>query len=821
MGRIQTYFLVGLGFIFSLFSAQAAPSSWGKKTANTAPVVKSIPTLEREKSIEDGKFENGLCYTLWPVKEESGSYYVGLLQADTLRYSQKIQHVQKAFAADSVLYDVFCQVRDSINAKPRQYGTNNSRLLVVGDFDKKDFLSRAKPLSVICPQGKSTQERQPFPHRDSIHLSYRTQEIGDSTTLIVLNVLGTSFPEKLLNTIIPTVSERSWFIMKEVLNRRLKRALAQADIPVGKILFLHQLRTGEDNSERFNIKLAIPTQDSSTALQHIFRVIHEVRKGETTPNEIKCAAQKFLISQYDKQQQTEFNDEKLNRLTSYYLYQTDLAPKTAKTQFFTRHKFNSEQEKKRFDRFAAHYFKDIPYTDAEMTAKTGDAADWTAAPKLNFEDTCYFAEESEKKIKLIRSIKEGTSGGTMSFYENDTKTIYKKMDCGKRVYFSFVFDGGFSLLEHPQAAAYVEDVFAAGSVNGYPMEDFLSLLAADETDIRFSADFSAIRLYGSCREERVSSLMKALVALTGHFTVNPEIYPYLSRCEKVSSYFYQNSEDKVYAELFPQLHPDFPWTEKRSNSAPSEEILEDAARMIRESFRANKNSTLFLCGNLREKRMQAKLQRFMGQFHCETRPRHRIDDSMLTMSGMIRKGSSDAQKSGMIVSSFDYSSGQDALICAKVALSIFGERLRDALTPLGIRCRLSDQQRIHPKENLELTIGFSSAPEEVFALFEQCLDDLVKNAVSEETLKRERHKYECRATAQEKSPFYWNGLVYQRIVYGKDYRNNQAKCLKELSAAALQQFFQQWKNAGRVEVIYKKWDTDQKQIWNTDPASYR
>ncbi|MBQ1937927.1 MAG: hypothetical protein II364_03070, partial [Bacteroidales bacterium] len=88
-------------------------------------------------------------------------------------------------------------------------------------------------------------------------------------------------------------------------------------------------------------------------------------------------------------------------------------------------------------------------------------------------------------------------------------------------------------------------------------------------------------------------------------------------------------------------------------------------------------------------------------------------------------------------------------------------------------------------------------------------------------LKRERHKYECRATAQEKSPFYWNGLVYQRIVYGKDYRNNQAKCLKELSAAALQQFFQQWKNAGRVEVIYKKWDTDQKQIWNTDPASYR
>ena len=502
-----------------------------------------LSDLAPDAAIIQGTLDNGVRYALWPGEIKNDTYSIALVRKDSLCFIEEISKARKESSPDSVFFRAFRETQAAIAAAPEDCGTDNSLLFVVGDFNKEDILSRMRHLSVILPAHTSSWKRAERDAWQESAPALSVQPLGDGFALLEYSLLTKAIEEKYLSTIVPAVSERSWTMLSHILRRRMETTLRQRDIAFNGLQVLYRPAAGTETSNRFTIRLNVDATDGTAASQALCDVLEDLRTGGSSHQEIESAARHYLIGRQNRQMRAVSDKEKIRRLFSAYLYHTDLAPEEVKTQFFASRKYKAGEDKQRFDRFAARTLR-LP---AGHQAQKGASV----PPKLDFSDTLAFPNPAGR-IKLSRSVKEGTSGGSFLFFENGTTAVYKKMPCGGRVYFSFIFDGGNSRLRRPEASAYVEDMFYAGSVNGYPVKDFLSLLAAGETDIRLRCGFSALVLEGSCRQDKLSSLLKALVTLTGHFKVNENELDYPFRCERIP--FRPGTCEKAQNEIAGILH---------------------------------------------------------------------------------------------------------------------------------------------------------------------------------------------------------------------------------------------------------------------------
>lgn len=747
-----------------------------------------LSDLAPDGSIIQGMLDNGIRYALWPGKTRNDSYSIALVRKDSLCFIEKINKARKESSPDSVFFRAFHETQAAIAAAPDACGTDNSLLFVVGDFNKEDILSRMRHLSVILPAHTSSWKRA---ERDAWQESVpalSVQPLGDGFALLEYSLLTKAIEEKYLSTIVPAVSERSWTMLSHILRRRMETTLQQRGIAFNGLQVRYKPAVGTEASNRFTVRLSVEAINGTAATQALCDVLEDLRTGGSSPQEIESAARYHLIERQSRQMRAVSDKDKIRRLFSAYLYHTDLAPEEAKTHFFASRKYKADEDKQRFDRFTARTLR-LP---AGHQAQKGASV----PPKLNFSDTLAFPNPTGR-IKLSRTVKEGTSGGSFIFFENGTTAVYKKMPCDGRVYFSFIFDGGSSRLRHPEASAYVEDMFYAGSVNGYPVKDFLSLLAAGETDIRLRCGFSALVLEGSCRQDKLSSLLKALITLTGHFKVNEKDIDYPLECEKIP--FRPGAREKAQHEIDGILHPEFGWRADKAAGKADRQLLSDAAHLLRSSFRSCQNGTLVLEGNIPERRLNRKLRSFMGMFPTDGRSESRNYATMLTLAGTLRIGDLFPGRKLFIVSSFDYPAGMDQMLKRDVALSMAAEKLNAALGDGNIR--LFTRRTIHPKENLDIALYLPHADEQQCRTCLDLIGRMAAGAISEDAFRRAVAGYEAEVKIQETSPFYWKELIYNRLVFGKDYRNNMQDRLGKLTTEDIRSFFQQWAGAGRVEYV--------------------
>ncbi|MCR4565258.1 MAG: hypothetical protein K5651_04095 [Bacteroidales bacterium] len=747
-----------------------------------------------------GRLENGVRYALWPDDTYKECFSISLIQKDSICFQEKFNPARKSFAADSVIYRAFVQTRDAITAHPEQLGSDNTIILVVGDFQKDDILARLQHLSVVMPHHQSSWERARRPIWEDKAPALTAQKTRSGHSLLRYSLFVPAIPESLGKTIVPTVSERSWSILQQIAERRLEIALEQGNIACEGIRSHYKAARKAENSDLFTLEVIVGEKDLASTAAHLCRVLKDIRDGQVSENELEAASNKYLFSRFDRQLRPTTHQAMGLLLFNSYLYASDLAPQKEKTMFFTSKKYKVKEDKSRFDRFAAHMIR-IPQSWISEDTEHGHTIDSVASaggPSLNFKDTSAFAGAT-RACKLSRKIAEGTTDGTMLFFENGTLAVYKQKECGKRIYFSYIFDGGYARLIHPEGAAWIEDVFWAGRVNGYKMKDFVSLLAAGGIDIHFNASHSALVLSGSCPERKGSSLLKALIALTGHFRVEDADLEYLARCADIP--YYKDEEERIRLEISRMLHPEYSWDLDKSVAAATPKALQEVADLLRSSFRSSQKGTLFLQANIAERRVVSKLRRFMGQFPTDGQRARRIYSTLRTVSGTTRVGDIGPQKAMRITSSFNYESGLDRQLTKEIALALVQDRLRERLSDIGVRCRIEEHVIFQPVENVELSILLSGSPMQALRIINNNLREMGDGNISEDAFHRAAAELYARIQAQENSPFYWRDIIFNRLVYGKDFRNQIKARLDKVSPEDVSRFCEQWAQAGRVEYV--------------------
>ncbi|MBP5398604.1 MAG: hypothetical protein J6Y32_08305 [Bacteroidales bacterium] len=749
--------------------------------------------LPDDKAIVHGSLDNGLRYSLWPSAEDKGHFLIALLQQDRLTRLESVNTAQKASAADSILYSYFITVKETCEKDSLAYGTDNCRILAAGDFDAKDLLARMRSLSVALPAHQSAWE-QPVREAGGEHrCRLERHALSDGSILLRYTLCAPAVNDSLSGTIVPLVSRRSWEMLSDILPGRIRGAMHAMGLACGAAECHFVPAYGLENRDSLCLDIVVASEEADQATGLLFGVLEEIRTGKTDENIIHAASNRFFFNRWSRERNFVSARERIERLKDAVLYRTDLASEPSKTEFFTSKKYKSAEEKTRFDRFAAWAIR--------LPEGVSPAKELPQAPRIDLSDTTAFAKAASR-IRVTRSIEEAMAGATLLDFENGTSAAYKKMECGHRAWFSYVINGGEALLEHPEVSSCLETVFLSGTVNGYRTEDFLAMLAAAGIDIRFSSSFSSIMLSGSCEEKKISCLMKALVALCGHFQADESLFPLLSREQDLAGSYFPDAESEALSLALGRMHPEFAWSSAHARGPVSPEALKDAARVLRSSFRSAQNARLCLVANIPERRIQSKLRQYMGQFHTERRLYARYSIPYLTLSGTMRLGLLENGGSLLTVSSFDAPGGLDHQLCEHVAVSMVRERLcRELGTDISIRIR----RTLHPKENLDIVSLFpESVSKEGMHRLETILDEMASGAVGEAAFKRAVADEHNLSQSLEGSPFYWMDLLYNRQVYGKDYRTGLSDRLDKLSVQGVSAFCQRWKNAGRVEVVLEK-----------------
>lgn len=771
---------------------------WGWMSLNL--YAQPLPGLKADGAIVRGKLENGVRYALWPDASFKDCFTISLMRKDSLCFQERFSKARKSTAIDSVLFLAFTDTKEAIARQPDQIGSDNTVILVTGDFKKDDMLARLQHLSVALPSHQSSWKREERQALEDIEPTLTVRKMQSGHALLRYSLFVPALPEALQATIVPTVSERSWSMLQQITQRRLELALERGNIAYGGIRVRHKAARKVESHDTFTLEVAVEEDKVALTVAHLCRVLNDIRSGLVEKNEVEAAANRFLFGRFDRQLRPVPLHTRTFRLYYSYLYPGDLASEHEKTRFFTSKKYNAKADKKRFDRFASRMIR-IPsrwIAPEEDYALAIDSIGSAGGPHLNFQDTSAFAG-STHSCKLTRNIAEGTTGGSMYFFENGTRVIFKKRACEGRFYYSYIFDGGLSRLSDPGGMAWTEDLFYAGRINGYAAKDFISLLAAGGIDLQFSASYSAVMLSGSCPEKKLSSLLKALIALTGHFRVAEEDLDYRLRCAGIP--FYQDESEQARRQVSGLLHPEFAWNPDRETAGATVDNLREVSALLRETFRSTQHATLFLQGNLAERRLTRKLRRFMDQFPTDGRSLRRNYATMLTASGTTRVGDIGDDKAMLITSSFNYGTGMEQQLTKELALALAQDRLRDSLAAIGVRCRISEQVIHQPVENVELSIRLSGSPMQALRIVNECLREMGDGNVPEAAFQQAAAELYARILAQERSPFYWSDIVYNRLVYGKDYRNRTKQILDRLTREDVSRFCEQWQRAGRVEYV--------------------
>lgn len=760
----------------------------------------SIPDLHADKAIVKGKLDNGVGYALWPDASFKDCFTISLIQKDSICFQEKFNAARKSTAVDSVFYRAFTTTRDAIAAHPKQFGCDNTMIFVTGDFKKEDILARMQHLSVVLSRHQSQWKRKEIPAWEDREPVLHIQETEDGHAILTYKLYSPATDENLNATIIPTIVERSWTMFGRILERRLECALEAEGIPYGSVSARFKMARGLENHHLFSLQTIVAQADEAKTAERICRVLEDLRIGQVSEGEVEAASNIYLFGRFDQQLRPVTPSVQTLRLFRSYLYNNDLASDWEKTEFFTSKKYFPDKDKKRFDRFTARSVR-IPAfgmkADGELRFSL-DSIPTLNGPVLHFADTMNFPGKT-KACKVARTITEGTTGGSMFFFENGTRVVYKQKACGKRVYYTFVFEGGMAQLTNTDGAAWMEDIFYAGRVNGYRMKDFMSLLAAGGIDLHFTASHSAFTLEGSCGENKVSSLLKALIVLTGHWRVEEKDWEYITRCAQIPSY--KDHVQRARLQISRQLHPGYAWDLDKNNVTPSMEALREVAGLIRGCFRSTQNATLFIQGNIPERRIVSKLRRFMDQFPVDSRHDKRNHATMLTVSGTTRMGNIAPEKPILIVSSFNYPTGLDQQLTKEIAIALAQDQLRMNLASVGVRCHIRENIIYQPVENVELFIRLSGSGMDAMHIVNETLREMGNGKIPKAAFEGAIAEIFSRTRAQEASPFYWRDIIFNRLVYGKDYHNRVKDRLGKLTQEEVSRFCAQWAQAGRVEYV--------------------
>lgn len=487
-------------------------------------------------------------------------------------------------------------------------------VVISGDIDVDAISERLRILSMTVPR------RTPAT-RDSGY-GWTSQEEAVVTTgtgpvgLIRATYRSPRTDAALMNTIQPIMSRLLAREMDIILSRRLRAAFNKASIPLADYHFRY---TGSDSTPGDEL-LSVTLETAPECLEAATRTLAEVlggmdRDGVTT-EEVFFA--RTHITENTLRDDSNFrlsNAQYLDKCISACLYGSNLASYASLSKLFTNRKLDIERERELLDRYvsaiispsrnlrlyAAAPAKPVG-ANVLQTFKEGWNSGGSVSADVPSQADTLSLTLPRGKVKLSNAAADSFSGGKMWTFSNGATVIFKKTADKGAFHFGYMVKGGWTEIQGitgPESA-FLSDALALEAVAGMSGERFRDLLAMNGIDLQGETTLSDVRWTGSAPSDKLTLVLKALLALAVNTKADPGAYGRYCTEEAIRQQRDKYSPEATRAAIDSTMSPEYPFATGCAPQIPGPDFPERVNSYLAGKGATARNSLIVLTGDLSE-----------------------------------------------------------------------------------------------------------------------------------------------------------------------------------------------------------------------------
>lgn len=683
------------------------------------------------------------------------------------------------------------------------YSPADQAVVVAGDVDAKAVVSRLEAMSYMTPAVPSAGRTDPLPEAVA---DITVADKGSLTTVSLRWVSG-RVPREYMNTVQPVIFDMSVDVLGKLAVRRIRYALKERDIPFVQVSYRHSGTDTNPYDDVFTVTATVETGQAETVSGIMTGVMRSIDADGVAVDEYLWAENTFFSGlKHKADSPLSDNSDLVDRCISAYLYNSSLA---SARQLYAFHKSRDLPDTMRcrlFNDVAAALLYPLAYpADTSFVLPLTDVkADTSAFPGYG------------PKVRIKSSRKDHISGGTIWTFSNGFKVVYRNMPSAGDVHYTLALNGGYAGISDlgEGEGAFISDIFRLSDIAGMSGDGFKALLQRYGIQMDMRVTMSNTLIEGNLPKERMSLLMKSLLALANDRRLAEDGYAYYRRCENLSLSFSQDHYASRRTAIDSIMCPGFRYSPFRSEGRLTDSFCTKADRFLSGQMQKMNDGVLVIVGDISEEQLKKTLLEYVGGFRTSDAAVRRPVMRYQPVSGWSTYTVDGEMNAVDLALSARMPLTAVNCLAADIAVMLLERNLAEALADTGMSFDIAYECRIYPEERLNVMVSLVEADEdgfasgmmpagsiEVLAAVRRVLSDIVSGDMEDAEFKNMKAYLKNSISLQMKDPAYWVNAVTVRHLDGKDITTGYAANIDALTKEDVRRIFTFLEKGCKVEYV--------------------
>lgn len=395
------------------------------------------------------------------------------------------------FVLDTVLLSVFrLAQQSSLSGVP----SSSQAIVVAGDFNKSEIMSRMKLLCLLNPnvEGTTVYPEYKWAAPSAKESGVRTE--GGAVSRVSVRWRGARVPDKYMETVFPVISEKLSGELGVILRNRLEPSLKDIDLWLD---YRHTSSADAFSDETVSLVLHCQGSQKNTVKKILENELDRLFTYGVSEREYVDARDSRRYSAASAASgKCPSNVSYVNRCVSSFLYGASLADDKQKIKAVYRNLPDSTQTRL-FNRYLKGMLKQTSRIDSSLTRATSLMTAKEIEAKM-------VVLPVKSTLKAPKSKTEYISGGTMWTFSTGVNVIYKEVPSDGFFRFAYAAKGGRSDID---AAAF-------DKIAGVDAMNWRNYLSVKGITIYPTITPFDVRLSGMIPAENIEKLFSVLASLS-------------------------------------------------------------------------------------------------------------------------------------------------------------------------------------------------------------------------------------------------------------------------------------------------------------------
>ncbi len=716
-----------------------------------------------------------------------------------------------------LLFDIVMKtMRGEAPSDSSEHVIENQALIIAGDVDRDAMVRKMDILSLMLNRGKEVPAAEEpdsagakIPDTDrSLRLN-----VSEDRTNGLANVdavfYGPRLPRSMRGSTAFLVSSQFRDEFRIAVEDRLCAALKTGNIPYSSVRMRSYDPMDSPGREKFAVSVQAAAGDTARVKRLLLSVLADIKEEGLSDGEysyIRAVSDDRLYTRSIALSKE--NADYVRKCVDAFVYGSAIVSPQDEAAFFLSSGLPDSTRLHFLNGYISSLLPDIP-----DSCRIG-----SPVPGLNMRDTLLLPE-GHVKVKLRKARTGKVTGADIWTFSNGMMVIYRKMQTNGRMYYSLVTRGGVSSVSDLKAGegAFYSDMLFQGNICGIEGPVFRRMLAAEGVGMEAAAGLTDTRIYGSAPFDRLTLVLKSLLAVSEGYSANEDLAGYYMECERLRLSSARGEYQSRLAVIDSIMSPGYRYGLNKSVSGLCPDLAPRAERFCKSQFSKANDGALVLVGDMDAYDVRKILESFLGGFRTERYLFRRPSVIYQPVSGWstyVTDGRSDSMdavlSARLTLNSTNYMSSRIATMAVS---DVVGRTLAD----FAMTARVSGSFRAFPHERYTVSVSaipvpLSSLPASVTvqsyfralydvrsaiaALAEKGLDDS-QTAVYKAALVD-------RYDSMQSDPVFWMRVIADRVSSGKDLEMKYGEKISAVTKDNVNAVLKSVYEGSMVEYVIKK-----------------